>query len=66
MPYTPALNEELICTLRRMAWHAEKPMTKVLEEAVIARAKKFSQAEICSACLDSSKCELCLYGAKKR
>lgn len=61
MLYSPALSKEMVCTLRRMAWQANKPMTKVLEEALVAKSKKIVRRDACYACKDKSKCNLCLF-----
>lgn len=59
MPYTPELSESAICSLRRLAWALNKPMGKVLEEALINRTANEPRDKVCSLCRDNSKCTIC-------
>lgn len=59
MAYTPELNTAACCTLRRIAWAAELPMTKTLNQLVIQLPEIFDKKIICSACKDQSKCNIC-------
>jgi len=61
MPYTPELNESVICSLRRLAWSVQKPMSKVLEEATLSHFTKANKTKVCKYCQDQSKCSICLF-----
>ena len=56
MPYTPELSKRGSPTLRRLAWHLQKPMTKSLEMLIELTATKMAETrpgEVCSKCKDN-------------
>ena len=62
MAYTPELFQIGSVTLRRLAWHLQKPMTKSLEMLIELTATKMAEVrpeEICKRCRDDSICEWC-------
>ena len=64
MAYTPELSQIGSGTLRRLAWHLRKPMTKSLEMLIEMTATKMAEVrpgEVCSRCKDNSICEECLF-----
>jgi hypothetical protein len=65
MPYTPELDESAICTLRRHAWLANMPMSKVLEAAVIHYSIRANKESACETCKDKSKCAICYFNRQQ-
>jgi len=61
MAYTPELSMEASCTLRRVAWALNVPMTKALERVFEHLPRILDQRLICEACQDKSKCSTCLF-----
>ena len=59
MAYTPELSHEASCTLRRLAWSLNKPMTKTMEWIFLELVKFIPSGAICEACKDPSKCSEC-------
>ena len=62
MAYTPELSQMGSATLRRLAWHLQKPMTKSLETLIGLTAMKMAEmrpGEVCNKCKDNGICEMC-------
>ena len=62
MAYTPELSQTDSATLRRLAWHLQKPMTKSLEMLIELTATKMAEmrpGEVCNQCRDRTSCEEC-------
>jgi len=62
MAYTPELSQIGSATLRRLAWHLQKPMTKSLEMFIEMTAIKMAEVrpgKVCSRCQDDSICREC-------
>ena len=62
MAYSPQLSQIGSATLRRLAWHLQKPMTKSLEMLIEMTAMKLAElkpGEICKSCKDNRICEVC-------
>ena len=62
MVYSPQLSKIGSATLRRLAWHLRKPMTKSLEMLIELTAMKIAEMRpgmVCKRCKDSSICEMC-------
>ena len=60
MAYAPQLSKIGSATLRRFAWHLQKPMTKSLEMLIEMTATKMAEmrpGELCIRCRDDSICE---------
>ena len=69
MAYTPELSQIGSATLRRMAWHMGKPMTKSLELLIEMTATKMAEirpGEVCSKCRDNSICEICPFNSQPK
>ena len=60
MAYTPELSQIGSATLRRLAWHLRKPMTKSLEMLIELTAMKMAEmrpGEVCNQCKDDRICD---------
>jgi hypothetical protein len=64
MAYSPDLSYQSSCTLRRIAWALEIPMTVALEEMIQYMAKILDSGFVCNNCLDNSKCKYCGFHRK--
>ena len=64
MAYTPELSHEASCTLRRLAWSLNKPMTKTMEWIFTDLIKFIPAGAIFEACKDPSKCSSCVFSNK--
>ena len=62
MAYTPELTTAACCTLRRLAWAAELPMTKVINQVFEFLPEFIDKQTICGACKDNSRCKICGFG----
>ena len=62
MAYTPELSQRSSCTLRRIAWALQIPMTRAIERIILEYSTKIADREIvCEMCRDKSKCEDCYF-----
>jgi len=61
MAYTPELSYESSCTLRRLAWALNMPMTKAMEEVFNYLPKLVDRKKICEGCKDKTKCQECAF-----
>jgi len=61
MSYTPELSFQSSCTLRRIAWALEIPMTKAIERVFEYMPRILDQQKVCSFCKDKSKCCECAF-----
>jgi len=61
MAYTPELSYEASCTLRRISWSLNKPMTKSMEWIFTDLVKFIPSGAVCEACKDKSKCSACSF-----
>ena len=61
MAYTPELSLEASCTLRRVAWALNVPMTKAIERVFEHLPRILDQRLICAACQDKTKCSKCMF-----
>ena len=59
MAYTPELSYQSSCTLRRIAWALEKPMTKTIEEIFDYLPMIINKSVVCRKCRDQTKCNNC-------
>ncbi len=64
MAYSPDLSYQSSCTLRRIAWALEIPMTVALEEMIQYMTKILDSGFVCNNCLDKSKCKYCGFHPK--
>ena len=60
MAYTPNLEYKFSCTLRRIAWALDVPMTKAMEEVFEFLCPMIDGDIVCKKCRDKSKCRDCL------
>jgi len=65
MAYTPELSQEGSSTLRRLAWHLNKPMTKTLEIVVEEYSRSKEPEQVCILCRDKTKCDHCVFNHRK-
>ncbi len=61
MAYTPELSYQHSCTLRRIAWALNKPMTKAMEAVFDHIARTVDAQEVCKACRDKTRCGNCSF-----
>ena len=59
--YSPALTDEAVITLRRLAWAAGKPMTKTVSALIESCLSFVDPSSVCEKCRDTSKCDQCLF-----
>jgi len=64
MAYTPELSQQSSCTLRRIAWALEIPMTKAMERVFDHIPMIVDTKKICSKCQDKTKCNICSFNNK--
>ena len=65
MAYTPELTYQHSCTLRRIAWALEMPMTKTMEKVFEYLPNILDKKRICEACRDKTKCLNCLLSSNQ-
>jgi hypothetical protein len=61
MAYTPELSLRSSCTLRRIAWALDMPMTGAMESIFETIPKIVDRKKVCEKCLDRSKCASCAF-----
>ncbi len=66
MAYTPELSMKSSCTLRRLAWALDMPMTKAIEKVFEHLPKILDTKKVCQACRDRSKCSDCEFNFQAR
>jgi len=66
MAYTPELSMKSSCTLRRLAWALDMPMTKAMEKVFEYLPKILDCQKVCRACRDKSKCSNCQFNFQSR
>lgn len=59
MAYTPELSFKSSCTLRRIAWALNTPMTKAIEKVFDHLPKMLDREKVCKECRDKTKCDDC-------
>lgn len=65
MAYTPELSQANSCTLRRVAWALDQPMTKAMA-LVFDYLGRFLDAEkVCYKCRDKTRCNECAFYRKR-
>ena len=62
MAYTPELSMKSSCTLRRISWALEVPMTKGIEYVFDYLPQILDREKVCRGCRDRSKCSGCAFG----
>ena len=63
MAYTPELSMQASCTLRRIAWALNTPMTKAIEKVFDHLPKILDKKKVCERCRDRSKCNECVFNS---
>jgi hypothetical protein len=63
MAYKPELSYKSSCTLRRIAWALNVPMTKAIERVFEHLPKILDRNKVCNECRDKSKCCECVFSA---
>ena len=66
MAYTPELSMKSSCTLRRLAWALDMPMTKAMEKVFAFLPEILDREKFCQACRDKSKCSDCEFNSQNR
>lgn len=61
MAYTPELSYRSSCTLRRIAWALNMPMTKAMERVFDHLAEILDRDKVCEGCRDKTKCDDCVF-----
>ena len=64
MAYTPELSCRSSCTLRRIAWALNTPMTKAMERIFEHLPKILDRGKVCEGCLDKTRCDDCAFNNK--
>ena len=59
MAYTPELSLESSCTLRRLAWTWQMPMTEAIDIVFKEVVKHIDSEEVCFSCRDKTRCSSC-------
>ena len=63
MAYTPELSQRHSCTLRRIAWALEIPMTLAIERVFDQVGMTVDQTKVCKKCRDKTKCLECVFNS---
>ena len=63
MAYTPELSQKHSCTLRRIAWALDTPMTKAIEEVFDYLGRTLDNSKVCEACRDNTRCGDCVFNS---
>jgi hypothetical protein len=61
MAYTPELSYQSSCTLRRIAWALDVPMTVAIERVFEHLPIILDKQKICDRCRDKTRCEVCSF-----
>ena len=61
MAYTPELSMGASCTLRRIAWALDLPMTQAIERVFEYLPRIMDREKVCEGCRDKSKCLGCSF-----
>jgi len=64
MAYTPELSQRYSCTLRRIAWALNEPMTVTIEIILDHVTNTISGARVCAKCRDKTRCNECAFCKK--
>jgi hypothetical protein len=61
MAYTPQLSYDSSCTLRRIAWALDVPMTVAIELIFEHLPLILDNEKICQCCRDRTRCDRCSF-----
>jgi hypothetical protein len=64
MAYTPELSQQYSCTLRRIAWALDEPMTIAIKMVLDHTVKSIESAKVCEKCRDKTRCNECAFYKK--
>ena len=64
MAYTPELNNNQSCTLRRIAWALGVPMTTAMNVMIESFSNQIGSKKVCKSCKDKSRCYICTFNKK--
>jgi hypothetical protein len=59
MAYTPELSNRSSCTLRRIAWALNIPMTQAIERVFGHLPMILDKHKVCEGCRNKSRCDGC-------
>ena len=59
MAYTPELTQKNSCTLRRLAWSLNRPMTKAMDFVFTDLVRLIPTGAVCESCKDQTQCASC-------
>ena len=59
MAYTPELSYKSACTLRRIAWALDIPMTEAIDRVFEHLPKVLDREKVCQGCQDKTRCDDC-------
>lgn len=59
MAYTPELSQRSSCTLRRIAWALQVPMTEAIDMVFDYIPVVLDKNRVCDGCRDKSRCNEC-------
>ncbi len=66
MAYTPELSYRSSCTLRRIAWALDIPMTVAIELVFEAMPRMLDREKVFAGCRDKTKCQECAFNRLNR
>jgi len=61
MAYTPQLSPRSSCTLRRIAWALNIPMTQAIERVFDHLPDILDKGKVCQGCRDITRCDDCAF-----
>ncbi len=61
MAYTPELSYQDSCTLRRIAWALDTPMTKAMGLIFDHLGGMLDARKVCQKCRDKTRCDECAF-----
>ncbi len=65
MAYTPELSYRSSCTLKRIAWALNTPMTKAIERVFDHLPLMLDREKVCKGCKDKTRCDDCAFNNNK-
>ena len=61
LAYTPKLSYQSSCTLRRIAWALNIPMTQAIERVFEHMPVILDKEKVCQGCRDKTRCDDCAF-----
>ncbi len=65
MAYTPQLSYRSSCTLRRIAWALNIPMTEAIERVFDHLSIILDKEKVCQGCQDKTRCKDCNFNEQR-